>query len=274
VLARALHGASRRKDRPFLTIHCAAMPEMLLESELFGHRKGAFTDAHADHPGVLVQASGGTVFLDEISDMPRTLQTKLLRTLAEGEVCPVGGGGPVRFNARLCAATTRDMEAEVAEGRFRPDLHYRLSVVQIELPPLRVRGNDVLLLAQHFVRRFAAGTGKNVVGLSPAAAARLLEYPWPGNVRELSNAIERAIALTRYEEIAVEDLPERVQSHKKGPLLDLGAEPSEIVPLEEVERRYILRVLEAVSGNGLDRKTLYRKLERYGVAGKDGKERG
>jgi two-component system response regulator HydG len=282
LLARALHDASRRKDGPFVTINCAAVPEELLESELFGHTKSTFTHGFVDHPGLFVQASGGTVFLDQIGDMPLALQAKLLRALQERRLRPLGRLEEVPFDARLIVATNRDLEAEVAEHRFREDLYYRINVVQIQVPPLRVRGNDVLLLAQHFVRRFAPGAGKNVVGLSPAAAARLLEYPWPGNVRELSNAIERAIALTRYEEIAVEDLPERVQSHKKGPLLDLGAEPSEIVPLEEVERRYILRVLEAVSGNkslaaqllGLDRKTLYRKLERYGVAGKDGKERG
>ncbi len=270
VAARALHTRSRRKDGPFVAINCAAMPEQLLESELFGHVKGAFTDARAARTGLFVQASGGTLFLDEVGELPLGLQPKLLRALQERQVRPVGGNEEVEFDVRLVAATNRDLELAVEEERFREDLYYRLNVINLELPPLRARGNDVLVLSQHFMEQFAARTGKRVVGLSPAAAQRLLAYSWPGNVRELQNCMERAVALTSFDEITVEDLPERVRNYSTPRVVPEVADVSELVTLEEVERRYIHRVLEAVGGSrtlaarilGVDRKTLYRKLER------------
>jgi len=270
VAARAVHTRGRRKDGPFVALNCAAMPEALLESELFGHAKGAFTDAKAARTGLFVQAHGGTLFLDEVGELPLTLQPKLLRALQERVVRPLGGDTEVPFDARIVAATNRDLELAVAEGRFREDLYYRLNVIGVELPPLRARGNDVLALSQRFIEQFATRTGKRVVGLSPAAAQRLLTYGWPGNVRELQNCLERAVALTSFEELTVDDLPERVRNYSQPKAVPENTDPSELVTLEEVERRYIHRVLEAVGGSrtlaarvlGVDRKTLYRKLER------------
>ncbi|MCP3135818.1 sigma-54-dependent transcriptional regulator [Pyxidicoccus xibeiensis] len=270
VAARAVHARGRRKSGPFVALNCAAMPEALLESELFGHAKGAFTDAKAARTGLFVQAHGGTLFLDEVGELPLTLQPKLLRALQERVVRPVGGDTEVPFDARIVAATNRDLELAVEEGRFREDLYYRLNVIGVELPPLRARGNDVLALSQRFIEQFAARTGKRVVGLSPAAAQRLLTYGWPGNVRELQNCIERAVALTSFEQLTVDDLPERVRNYSQPKAVPENTDPSELVTLEEVERRYIHRVMEAVGGSrtlaarvlGVDRKTLYRKLER------------
>jgi DNA-binding NtrC family response regulator len=270
VAARAVHARGRRRDGPFVALNCAAMPEALLESELFGHARGAFTDAKAARTGLFVQAHGGTLFLDEVGELPLTLQPKLLRALQERVVRPVGGDTEVPFDARIVAATNRDLELAVEEGRFREDLYYRLNVIGVELPPLRARGNDVLSLSQRFLEQFAARTGKRVVGLSPAAAQRLLAYGWPGNVRELQNCIERAVALTSFEQLTVDDLPERVRNYSQPKAVPENTDPSELVTLEELERRYIHRVLEAVGGSrtlaarvlGVDRKTLYRKLER------------
>jgi transcriptional regulator with PAS, ATPase and Fis domain len=202
--------------------------------------------------------------------MPLALQPKLLRALQERTVRPVGGDSEVPFDARIVAATNRDLELAVEEGRFREDLYYRLNVIGLELPPLRARGNDVLLLAQRFLEHFAARGGKRVVGLTPAAAQRLLAYSWPGNVRELQNCIERAVALTTYEQLTVEDLPERIRDYRSPSNRPQGEDVSELVSLEEMERRYIQRVLETVGGSrtlasrilGVDRKTLYRKLGR------------
>jgi two-component system, NtrC family, response regulator AtoC len=275
VVARALHQRSRRSEGPFVAINCAAMPEALLESELFGHEKGAFTDAKAKTPGLFVQATGGTLFLDEIGDMPLGLQPKLLRALQERKVRPVGGGGEIGFDARIVAATNRDLETAVDEKRFREDLYYRINVIHVQLPPLRARGNDVLLLAQAFLQQLATQSGKNVVGLSTAAAEKILSYHWPGNVRELSNCVERAVALTQFDQLQVEDLPEKVRDYRQSHIIVASEDASDLVPMEEVERRYVLRVLQAVGGNktmaaqilGFDRKTLYRKLERYGVTG-------
>jgi two-component system, NtrC family, response regulator AtoC len=270
LVARALHRRGRRSGGPFVAVNCAAVPEALLESELFGHVRGAFTDARAARTGLFLHATDGTLFLDEIGDLPLPLQPKLLRALQERVVRPIGGDTELPFNVRLIAATNRDLEAAVEERRFREDLFFRVNVLHIELPPLRARGSDVLLLAQSFVDRFAAQTGKNVVGVSSGVAERLLAYAWPGNVRELQNCIERAVALSRHDELTVEDLPEKVRTYRRSHVVVAGDDPSELVPLEEVERRYILKVLEAVGGNktlaarvlGLDRKTLYRKLER------------
>jgi two-component system response regulator HydG len=242
LVARALHRHGSHPDGPFVAINCAALPEPLLESELFGHERGAFTDARAARTGLVLQAHGGTLFLDEIAELPLALQPKLLRVLQERRVRPLGAALEVPCDARVVAATNRDLETAVEEGRFREDLFFRLDVLRVEVPPLRARGNDVLLLA----------------------------YPWPGNVRELQNAIERAIALARHDQILVEDLPERIRAYGRAHVLVVGEDPSELVPLEVVEQRYIARVLEAVGGNktlaarilGLDRKTLYRKLDR------------
>jgi len=273
LVARALHAGSRRSGRPFVAVNCAAVPEALLESELFGHARGAFTDAKESRAGLFQQASGGTLFLDEIGDMPMALQPKLLRVLQERTVRPVGGSQEVPVDVRIVAATNRDLEEAIEERRFREDLFFRINVVQLPIPPLRVRGADVLQLAQHFTSRYAARAGKNVLGISPAAAERMLSYAWPGNVRELQNCIERAVALTRYDHVAVDDLPERIRDYKSSHVLVVGDDPTELVPMEEVERRYIRRVMEAVQGNktaaarvlGYDRKRLYRKLEKLGL---------
>lgn len=275
LVARSLHKRSRRLDKPFVAVNCAALPDTLMESELFGHAKGSFTDARSDRKGFFVQAEGGTLFFDEIGDMPLSMQPKLLRALEEGKVRPIGSEKEVSFDTRILVATNRDLESAVEEGHFREDLFFRINVIQMELPPLRSRGTDVLLLAQHFVEQFAPRSGKEVVGLSKPVAQRLLAYAWPGNVRELRNVIERAVALTRYDNLAVEDLPEKICDYRSSQVFVAGSDPSELVPLEEVERRYILHVLDSVGGNktlaarilGLDRKTLYRKLNQYGATG-------
>jgi two-component system, NtrC family, response regulator AtoC len=272
LVARALHNRSRRSAGPFVAINCAAMPEALLESELFGHVRGAFTDAKAARRGMFLQASGGSMFLDEIGELPLGMQPKLLRALQDKQVRPVGGDHEETYDARIIAATNRDLEHDVEERRFREDLFYRINVVHIPVPPLRARGNDVLLLAQHFVSHFSEQLGKHIVGISSQVGEKLLAYRWPGNVRELQNCIERAVALTRYEELTVQDLPEKVRDYRDAPLFIPGEDPVELLPMDEVERRHILRVLKAVGGNkttaaevlGFDRRTLYRKLERYG----------
>ncbi|HEY8513934.1 MAG TPA: sigma-54 dependent transcriptional regulator [Candidatus Binatia bacterium] len=272
LVARALHRRGRRSRGPFVAINCAAMPETLLESELFGHARGAFTDARSARNGLFVQANGGTLFLDEIGDLPLGLQPKLLRALQERVVRPLGSDTEVSFDARVIAASNRDLASAVDEGRFREDLFFRINVIHLDLPPLRARAGDVLLLAQEFIRRVCERSGHPVTGLSPQAAEKLLAYPWPGNVRELQNCIERAVTLARYDQIMVDDLPDKIRSYRRSHVLIASDDPSELVPMEEVERRYILRVMEAVAGNktlaarilGLDRKTLYRKLERYG----------
>ena len=274
LVARALHQHSRRHDGPFIAVSCAAMPEALLESELFGHVRGAFTDAKIPRTGLLLQASGGTLLLDEIGDMPLELQPKLLRALEDRRIRPLGENSERPFDVRLVCATNRDLEADVEEKRFRADLFYRINVIHIELPPLRERDGDVLPLAQHFVQHFSRAVGKPVAGVSTTAAEKLLAYSWPGNVRELRNCIERAVALTRFEEIVVEDLPEKVQNYRRSRVVVDLDDTASLVAMEEVERRYILRVLEAAGGQrtkaaqilGLDRKTLYRKLERWGIS--------
>ena len=273
LVAAALHRRSRRREGPFVAINCAGIPETLVESELFGHARGAFTDAKTARQGLFVQADGGTLFLDEIGELPLGLQPKLLRALQERKVRPLGAETEVPFDARLIAATNRDIETAIADGRFREELYYRVNVIHIDLPPLRARGNDVLILAQHFLDRYVAIAGKRIAGVSPAAAEKLLAYAWPGNVRELQNCMERAVALARYSEIAVEDLPAKIRDYRRSQAVIASDDPSELLPMDEVERRYILQVLETTGGNktiaartlGFDRATLYRKLERYGV---------
>jgi two-component system, NtrC family, response regulator AtoC len=272
VVARALHTTSRRHNAQFVAINCAAMPEALLESELFGHARGAFTDAKEARVGLLLRASHGTLFLDEIGDMPLGLQPKLLRMLQERTVRPLGTSNEIPVDVRVVAATNRDLESAIEERQFREDLFFRLNVIHVELPPLRARGGDILLLAHHFLQKTSEREKKNIVGVSPAAAEKLVAYAWPGNVRELQNCVEHAVALARYDQITPEDLPEKIRSYRTSHVLVVSDDPSELVPMEVVERRYILRVLEAVAGNktaaarilGIERKTLYRKLERYG----------
>ena len=273
LVARALHRKSRRSAGPFVAVNCVALPETLMESELFGHTRGAFTDARTARPGLFLRAEGGTLLLDEIGDLPTALQPKLLRVLEDRSVRPIGGEEEIPFDVRIIASTNRDLETAVEEGRFRSDLFFRINVLQVQLSPLRARGTDVLLLARHFLGPLAARAGKSVVGLSDAAAERLLNYSWPGNVRELRNAIERAVALTRHEKLIVDDLPERIRDYRSSNVLAGSEDPTELSPLEEVERRYILHVLKAAGDNrtlaarilGLDRKTLYRKLLQYGA---------
>ncbi|MDP1826451.1 MAG: sigma-54 dependent transcriptional regulator [Archangium sp.] len=270
VAARLIHERSARKLGPFMAISCAALPEALMEAELFGHAKGAFTDAKTSRPGLFHQATGGTLFLDEIGDLPPGLQPRLLRALEQRAARPLGSNTEVPFDVRLIAATNRDLETAIAEGHFREELYYRINVIHLELPPLRARGGDMVLLAQRFLEEFAARSKKPVKGMSAAVAERLSAYEWPGNVRELRNCLERAVALTQDEELTVEDLPERVRAYRSSHLLVAGQDPRELVTLEEVERRYIARVLQSVQGNktlaarilGLDRATLYRKLGR------------
>jgi two-component system response regulator HydG len=275
VAARVLHHQGRRRAGPFVAVNCSALPEALLESELFGHVKGAFTDAKGSRPGMFVEADRGTLFLDEVGEIPIGVQAKLLRAVEERRVRPVGGDGEVSFDARIIAATNRDLDQAVQNGTFREDLFYRLNVVHVAIPPLRSRGSDVLLLAQHFLAQFARRSQVEVVALSPSAAERLLAYPWPGNIRELRNAIERAVALTRFDHVRAEDLPERVRQFEPRHVLVAGDDLDELVSLEEVEKRYILKVLQAAGGNkslaahtlGVSRRTLYRKLGEYGDEG-------
>lgn len=274
LVARSIHRRSQRSSGPFIPVNCAALPEALLESELFGHAKGAFTDAKAERRGLFFQAEKGTLFLDEIGELPLAMQPKLLRALEESRVRPVGGDKEMPFDVRVITATNRDLLTEVEEGRFREDLFYRINVIQLDLPPLRARGTDTLLLAQRFVQLASQRSQRNVVGISEPAAERLLNYAWPGNVRELRNVMERAVALTPFDKIAVDDLPEKIRDYRSSQVFIGGDDPSELVPVQEVERRYILHVLQAVDNNksvaaqilGLDRKTLYRKLKQYGVS--------
>jgi two-component system response regulator HydG len=237
--------------------------------------KGAFTDARAARTGLFAQGNGGTILLDEVGELPLVLQPKLLRALQERCVRPVGSDHEIPFDARIVAATNRDLEDAVEQKAFREDLYYRLNVIHVALPPLRNRGTDVLLLAQAFIERFAASMSKRVTGLTAPAAERLLAYDWPGNVRELQNCVERAVALTSFDQLTVEDLPERVRAYRptSTPLV-VSDDPRELLPMDEIERRYVVRVLESVRGNkraaaqilGFDRRTLYRKLERWGMA--------
>jgi two-component system response regulator HydG len=271
LVARSIHENSERKNGPFIALNCAAVPPTLLESELFGHTKGAFTDAKRSREGLFVQADSGTLFLDEVGELPLEMQPKLLRALQERRVRPVGGDSEVTFDARIVTATNRDLESDVEAGRFREDLLYRIDVVRIELPPLRARGRDVLLLAQHFLQRHTSSGNAKVVGISEPAAEKLLSYDWPGNVRELENCVERAVALARFDQITVEDLPRKVREHHADRVLISTEDPSELLTLEQLEQRYIAKVLTLMGGNksqaakvlGLDRRTLYRRLDKF-----------
>jgi two-component system response regulator AtoC len=273
LLARTLTAKSNRADRPFVAVNCAALPESLLESELFGPTKGAFTGASLAREGLVAQAAHGTLFLDEVSELPLSLQPKLLRVLQERTLRPLGSDLELPVDVRLICASHRDLEQAVVEGRFRADLFYRINVIQIALPRLAARGDDVLVLARHFLEHFGRERTRGPHVITPEVERLLQAYPWPGNVRELSSCIERALVLARGRELGPLDLPEKVRCYRREQPSAAAIEPSGLVALEEVERRYILRVLEAVHGNksrasqvlGLDRKTLYRRLERYGA---------
>ncbi|MBL9013647.1 MAG: sigma-54-dependent Fis family transcriptional regulator [Myxococcales bacterium] len=267
-VARALHDLSARKNEPFVAINCGAVPANLLESELFGHVRGAFTDAKTSRSGLFLQAGAGTIFLDEIGEMPLDMQVKLLRVLQQRTVRPVGGDEEVPIRARVVTATNRDLETEIEEKRFREDLFYRINVVAIPVPPLRDRGGDVLLLAQHVLDRVAARSSRPAPSISPEAARKLVEYDWPGNVRELENCIERAVAICGNGVIHVEDLPPKLQRFEPT-RLELEMTPTAMITLDEMERRYVRQVLASVGGNkthaarvlGIDRRSLYRRLE-------------
>jgi len=271
VLARYVHDLSGRAQGTFLSINCGALPEGLLESELFGHVKGAFTGAVRDREGLLVAARGGTFFLDEVGEMSPATQVKLLRAIQEREVMPVGSTERVALDVRIIAATNRQLEEEVRLGRFRSDLYYRLNVIALQLPPLRERREDVPLLAAHFLERLGAPDGGAPRTLSDEALSVLMRYDWPGNVRELENALERAVIMSRGAVIGPEALPARVRAAPTARLVCAGrpANPS----LEIIERAYILWVLQAEGGNrsraaevlGIDPSTLYRKLNKYGI---------
>jgi DNA-binding NtrC family response regulator len=268
LVARAIHARGARAKGPFVAINCAAVPGPLFESELFGHVRGAFTDARSARGGLFVEADEGTLFLDEIGEVPLDVQSKLLRALQERAVRPVGGNQEVPFNARVITATNRDLEAAVRAKRFREDLYYRIAVVNVEVPTLRARGDDVPVLAQHFVTRFAARFGKEVLGIHPAALARMMAYAWPGNVRELENSMERAVALARFDHVTVDDLPERVRDYAAEAGAPAGV-IDDVVPLAEYEQRYVRRVLSLLGGDRsqaarllrVDRKALARIVD-------------
>jgi len=268
LVARALHDQSSRKGQPFVAINCAAMPAQLLESELFGHVRGAFTDAKESRQGLFVQAKGGTVFLDEIGEMPMEMQVKLLRVLQERKVRPVGADEEVPVKARVVTATNRNLDHEVEEKRFRQDLYYRINVVAISVPPLRERQDDILMLAQLFLTRIAKRMNKGVKGISQAAGRRLLDYDWPGNVRELENCMERAVAICRLDEITIEDLPATLVDEAPETAVLSALSPDELITIDEMTQRYVRKVLAMSNGNkthaakvlGIDRRSLYRRL--------------
>ena len=273
ILARYIHALSERHSKPFVSVNCGALPENLLESELFGHVKGAFTGAVRDKEGLLVAARGGTFFLDEVAEMSPSLQVKLLRALQEREVIPVGATSPVSIDVRVIAATNRDLELEMRRGTFRSDLYYRLNVIALHLPPLRERIDDLPLLADHFLQRLSSERNRKggPLRLSPEALAAMQRYDWPGNVRELENALERAAVITKGDVIGLDALPRRIVEAPATPLV--SDRPHVNPTLEVIERAYIMWVLQAEGGNkaraaevlGIDPSTLYRKLNRYGV---------
>ena len=265
LIARSIHFNSGRSDRPFRAINCGALSESLLESELFGHVKGSFTGAVVDHQGLFRSTAGGTLFLDEVGEMTPSLQVKLLRALQEHEVTPVGATTPVRFDARIIAATNKDLEGEIAEGRFREDLYYRLNVVEITVPPLRERRDDIPLLVRYFVSRISRAQNQTEKPVTAEVLNALIRYDWPGNIRELEHVIERAVILSS-SEIDTESLPEKIRREA------IGQNGSDRPPtLEEVERSYVGDILRSVDGDkvqaarilGIDLSTLYRKLKRY-----------
>lgn len=268
LVARAIHLCSPRRKNPFVAVSCAALPETLLESELFGHEKGAFTGAISSKKGRFELADQGTIFLDEIAEVSLKMQVKLLRVLEEKEFSRIGGTRPIKVDVRIISATNKNLKKLVEEEKFREDLYYRLNVVSIKLPPLRERTEDIPLLAEHFLEKYRIENNKGVWAISEEAMDLLLKYDWPGNVRELENAIESAVVVTKSETIGPQDLPPSLRSHEEKPYkLTTGKK------LHEVEKEYIIRVLEANNWNikkcaellGIDRTTLYNKIKKYGL---------
>jgi len=277
LIARAIHANGPRHDRPFIPVNCGALPDTLLESEMFGHEKGAFTGAVGMKAGLFEAANGGTLFLDEIGELGPALQVKLLRVMQDQEVRRVGGTASVKVDVRIIAATNRNLEQYVKEGKFREDLYYRLNVVQITLPSLAERREDIPMLAHHFLMKASSGSPSAVRGLLPETIAMLTRYRWPGNVRELENAIERAVSLSHGPLMTPEDLPEAVRQGStdegSGKLFQGHPIDDAYLTLEEVEKRHLVRVLKETKGNkvkaakilGIDRRTLYRMAERFGL---------
>ena len=267
LVARAIHYNSPRAKRPFVAVNCAAIPDALLESELFGYKRGAFTDARTDRTGMFVEADGGTLFLDEIGDLSPTLQAKLLRVLAEREIRPLGAARSEKIDVRVISATHQDLLQGMRASTFREDLYYRLNVLQIHLPPLRERAEDLVPLCEHFLQQACARSQKRLTGFSQAALKILLGHSWPGNVRELENVVERAVALSEGPLVTPQDLPQAVRERRPNDLIGYAVQRG--MTLAELEREYIHRIMKEESGNktraaqrlGLDRKTLYRKLE-------------
>ena len=270
LVAETLHRNSERCGKPFVRVNCAALAENLLESELFGHEKGAFTGADRQRDGTFMQADGGTLFLDEIGETSAAMQVKLLRVLQEGELQRVGGDQTIHVDVRIIAATNRDLETEVEQGRFREDLYYRLNVVTLEVPPLRRRHGDIKLLAENFITRFAEKNRRTVESVSREFMLHLGAYPWPGNVRELENAIERAVILMRGSQLTEKSLPLAIQKHIHEHPQNSGSKPA---TLQEAEKELIIQTLKETGGNkseaarrlGITRKTLQNKLQKYGV---------
>jgi DNA-binding NtrC family response regulator len=269
LLAEFIHCRSPRRDNPFMTINCSAIPEQLLESELFGYRKGAFTGATTDKAGLIVMADGGTLFLDEIGDMPLSLQAKVLKVIETGEVMPLGDTKPKYVDVRIIAATNKNLEEMIQEGTFREDLYYRLNVIEIFIPPLRERKEDIPLLVQYFIRKFGQENNKVIKGIDEEAMKAIMDYPWYGNVRELSNVIERAVVLCNSDTITLRDLPDRIKNPPETFSNNLKD------TLSQYEKRIIIDRLTQYNWNkeetarslGIDIATLYRKMKRFGIEG-------
>jgi two-component system response regulator HydG len=275
LVARALHMNSPRKNKPFVPLNCAALSENILESELFGHVKGAFTSADRDRKGWLEHANGGTLFLDEVGEIPHATQVKLLRVLETGEIVRVGSSEPIKVNVRLISATNRDLSEAIAEGKFRQDLYHRIKVVQIKLPPLRARREDIPLLIDHFLREMASLHHKSMPTISPAARRALSAYEWPGNVRELKNTVESMLVMDSDGVLDLDDLPDEIQAPRF--LGEPGAGTTPLVgrSLDEIEKYYIAETLKLTAGNreeaarmlGMGERTLYRKIKEYQIEG-------
>ncbi len=273
LIARAIHNMSPRADQPFVSVNCAAINENLLESELFGHEKGAFTGAHAEKKGLFEVANHGTLFLDEIGELDIGLQAKLLRALQEREIRRVGGTRPIKVDVRVVAATNRDLRAMVQDGRFRDDLYYRINVLSIDVPPLRERREDIPVLIDYFLRKHTRNTSRLIRGLTPEARRLMLDYSWPGNVRQLESAIERAILLSEGDQITVEDLPLEVRQETRPASEGIFKLPPEGISFEDVERDLILQAMERTDYNitkaakllGITFRTLQYRLEKFGI---------
>jgi DNA-binding NtrC family response regulator len=278
LLARSLHFSSSRRDGPFVPINCAALPENLIESELFGYARGAFTDARQAKTGLFLAARGGTLFLDEIGEMPIPLQSKLLRTIEDKKIRPLGATEELSVDVRIVAATNADLEKAIDQGRFRSDLYYRLATVTLAVPALRDRPEDIPLLIKHFLSRASAEAARPVPEIEPQAMARLLRYPWPGNARELQNAIQRGVLLARNNLLTIKELPPKVAGLEVAPVRMLSEAVDKRMSLEQLEHDYVRAVIDTVNGNKteaanilrIDRKTLYRKLEEPSDRGPNG----